>query len=165
MPKAPILETDISGLAGNDESTTVLGDPKSAKQIAKQSLGVVTRFSKAVFKQDIETAYGLCANELRTSKSVKRLVTELQKADAQFGGPAVDLMIERITWIYADEPSRQRSNSDGQWPKDTPKTNKRALVCTFWFTDKEEQRGRSVFFWVTEEAEGYRIAKFNQYLQ
>ena len=165
MAKASIPETDIKGLAGNKESTSVLGDPKDAKKIAKQSLDVVQRFSKAVFKQDIETAYGLCANELRTWMSVKRLVTELQKADSEFGGPPVDLMVERITWIYADEPSRQRGNSDGQWPKDTPKPNKRALVGTFWYTDQKKQKGRWVFFWVTEEAEGYRIAKFSQYWQ
>jgi hypothetical protein len=157
--------TEIAGLAGNKESTTVLGDPTAAKSIAEHSLEVVERFSKAVFKQDIETAYGLCANELRMWMSVKRLVTDLQKADAQFGGPAVDLMIERITWIYADEPSRQRGNSHGDWPKDTPKSNKRALVGTYWFTNKKTQQGRWVFFWVTEEAAGYRIAKFNQYLQ
>jgi hypothetical protein len=165
MAKSKIPETDIDGLAGNDEFTTVLGDPKDARGIAERSLDVVRRFSEAVFKKDLETAYGLCANELRTWMSVKRFFTELQKADAQFGGPAVDLMIERITWIYGDEPSRQRSNSDGQWPKETPKSNKRALVGTFWFTDKQERQGRWVFFWVTEEAEGYRIAKFSQYLQ
>lgn len=165
MAKPPIPEKYITGLAGNDEETGVRGDPKDAKKIARQSLDVVTRFSKAVFKQDLETAYGLCANELRTWMSVKRLFTELQKADAQFGGPAVDFVIERVAWIYADEPSRQCSNSDGQWPKDTPKSNKRATVGTFWFTNPKEQQGRWVFFWVTEEAEGYRIAKFNQYLQ
>jgi hypothetical protein len=160
-----IPETEIIGLAGNKESTTVRGDPKRAKRIANQSLDVIQRFSKAVFKQDIGTAYGLCANELRAWMTVKRLFTELQKADAELGGPAVDLIVERITLIYADEASRQRSNSDGRWPKDTPKSNKRALVGTFWLTDKKQQHGRWVFFWVTEEAEGYRIAKFNQYLQ
>jgi hypothetical protein len=165
MAKTQIPEKYIKGLAGNGEDTLVTGDPKDAKKIAKHSLDIVTRFSKAVFKQDLETAYGLCANELRTWMSVKRLFTELQKADAQFGGPAVDLLIERIGGIYADEPSRQRGNSEGQWPKDTPKANKRALVGAFWFTEPKERRGRWVFFWVTEEAEGYRIAKFNQYLQ
>jgi hypothetical protein len=165
MAKAQIPEEYITGLAGNDEGTDVLGDAKNAKKIATQSLAVVKKFSKAVFKQDIETAYALCANELRTWMSVQRFVTELKKADARFGGSAVDLTIERITWIYADDAARQRSNSDGQWPKDTPKSNKRALVEAFWFTDRKEEQGRSAFFWVTEEAEGYRIAKFDQYLQ
>lgn len=158
-------EADIVGLAGNKEPTTVVGDPKAARKIARQSLDAVRRFSKAVFAQDIETAYGHCANELRTRLNAKRFVTELQKADAEFGGPAVDLKVERITWIYADDASRQRSNSNGDWPKDTPKSNKRALIGAFWFTNKKEQRGRWIFFWVTEEADGYRIAKFNQYLQ
>jgi hypothetical protein len=162
-PNVPHAE--IVGLAGNKDRTSVLGDPKDAKMIAKQSLDVVKRFSKAVFNQDVETAYALCANELKSWMSVKRFVTELQKADARFGGPAVELVVERITWIYADEASRKRSNSDGDWPKDTPKPNKRALVGGFWFNDKKKKRGRSAFFWVTEEAEGYCIAKFDQYIQ
>jgi len=158
-------ETDIVGLAGNKEMTTVIGETADAKKIAERSMDVVRRFSKAVFKQDIETAYGLCANELRTWMSVERFVSELNNADKRFGGSAVDLRIERITWIYGDAASRKRSNRDGDWPKDTVKPNKRALVGAFWIADKKRQHGRSAFFWVTEEAEGYRIAKFNQYLQ
>jgi hypothetical protein len=46
-----------------------------------------------------------------------------------------------------------------------PKPNKRATVGTFWFTEPAKNVGRWVFFWVTEEPEGYRIAKFQQYLQ
>jgi hypothetical protein len=165
MHKPRVPETYIDGLAGNDETTGVLGDTKNAGKIAQKSLEVVRRFSTAVRKQDLETAYGLCAKELRTWMSVERFFTELQKADAQFGGPVVDFMIERITWIYADEPSRQRANSDGQWPKDTPRANKRALVGAFWFTDPKQRQGRWAFLWVTEERKGYRIAKFSQYLQ
>jgi hypothetical protein len=158
-------ETEIVGLAGNKQPTTVIGDPKEAKAIAKASLDVVRRFSTAVFKQDIESAYKLCAVELRNALGVEQFVTGLKRSDSRFGGPAVDLMIERITWIYADEASRKKSNASGDWPKETPKPNKRALVGTFWFTDTKHMRGRSVYFWVTEEAEGYRIAKFKQYLQ
>jgi hypothetical protein len=86
MPKVKIPETGHRRAAGNDNFTTVLGDPKDARTIAQRSIDVVQRFSQAVFKQDLETAYGLCANELRTWMSVKRLFTELQKADEQFGG-------------------------------------------------------------------------------
>jgi hypothetical protein len=159
------LETEIAGLAGNKESTTIIGDPKDAKTIAKQSLDVVQRFSKAVFKQDIETAYALCANEFRVNISVKEFVNKLNWADSHYGGMAVDLIVERITWIYADAASRKKSNASGDWPKDTPKPNKRALVGTFWLTNKKQNRGRWTFFWVTEETRGYCIAKFKQYLQ
>lgn len=158
-------EIEVVGLAENNETTTVIGDSRDAKAIAKASLEVVRRFSKSVFKQDIESAYKLCANELRTVMSVEQFVAGLKRSDSRFGGPAVDLTVERITWIYADAASRKKSNSSGDWPKDTPKPNKRALVGTFWFVDKSRKQGRSVFFWVTEEAEGYRVAKFKQYLQ
>jgi len=162
---ADLEQTEIAGLAGNKESTSVLGDPKAARSIAKHALDVVRRFSKAVFKQDIESAYELCANELRCGMSVDQFVASLKRADSRFCGPAVDLVVEHIPWIYADAASRKRSNADGDWPKETPKPNKRALVGAFWLADKTKRRGRSVFFWVTEEAEGYRIAKFKQFLQ
>jgi hypothetical protein len=168
MPPRPLAfpETDIQGLAGNNEYTAVWGDPKEAKLIAKGAMDIVQRFSTAVFKQNIETAYGLCATELRSRMSVKRLVTELEKADRNYGGKAVACKIERVSHIEADELARQKSgNTRGNWPKDTPKSNKRATVGTFWFTNPSENKGRWAMFWITEEADGYRIAKLNQYLQ
>jgi hypothetical protein len=92
-------ETEVFGLTENKESTTVIGDTKDAKAIAKASLDVVRRFSKAVFKEDIESAYKLCANELRTIMRVEQFVAGLKRSDSRFGGPAVDLAVERITWI------------------------------------------------------------------
>jgi hypothetical protein len=159
------VETEVVGLAGNKKSTTVIGDPKDAKAIAKQSLDVIQKFSDAVFQQDLGAAYKLCANEWRTNMSIEQFAASLKSADSKYGGAAVDLIMEYITWIYADADARKKSNSDGDWPKETPKQNKRSLVGGFWLTDKKQKSGRSVFFWITEEAEGYRIAKFKQYLQ
>src|SRR4051794_30714574 len=94
----------VKGLVpGKKTDTFVLGGVAEARKIAERSLEVVKRFSGAVIKQDIETAYGLCANELRCWMSVQRFVTELAKADAEFGGKAISYFPERITWIYADE--------------------------------------------------------------
>jgi hypothetical protein len=158
----------VKGLVpGKNTDTFVLGEVTEARKIGERSLEVVKRFSDAVIKQDIEAAYALCANELRCWMSARRFVTELAKADAQYSGKPISYFAERITWIYADEDSRKESNKEGDWPKDTPKSNKRALVGGWWTAQKtaEGEFGRSVFFWVTEEAEGYRIAKFKQYHQ
>ena len=158
----------VKGLVpGKSNDTFVLGDIATARKIAERSLDLVRRFSDAVIKQDIETAYGLCANEFRCSFSINRFVTDLHKADEQYSGKPIGFTPERITWIYADETFRKGSNKEGDWPKDTPKPNKRALVGGSWATGKtaDGDIGRSVFFWVTEEAEGYRIAKFKQYQQ
>lgn len=164
MAKPKIPENQIRLVSDNDNTTTVFGDPKAAKTTAKSCLNVIDQFSKAVFKGDIETAYGLCANELRSWMSIKRFVTTLRKADAEFDGAAVDWAVEYVAAIWADEASRVHTSSEG-WPKDTPKLNRRGTVCAFWFTNKEKNEGRWAFFYVTEEAEGFRIAKFNQYLQ
>jgi hypothetical protein len=165
MPKIEDAKLVKGLVPGTKTDTFVVGKLTEARKIAKSSLDVVKQFSEAVIRQDIETAYALCANELRCWMSVQRFVTELGKADAQYGGKPISYFPERITWIYADEASRKESNKEGDWPKDTPKPNKRACVGGWWTTGKtaEGEVGRSVFFWVTEEAEGYRIAKFKQY--
>jgi hypothetical protein len=160
--------TEVKGLVpGNDSATSVLGNVAEARKIAASSLEVARRFSEAVIQEDIETAYGLCANELRCWMSVKRFVTELARADAEYNGKPISFTLGRVTWIYADEAARKGSNKEGEWPKDTPKQNKRALVGGWWTAQQTAQGelGRWVFFWVTEEAEGYRIAKFEQYHQ
>lgn len=165
MPTAQIPQTKIVGLTGNGEATTVLGDPKDAQAIAKATLDAVSRFAEAIVKQDIEMAYGFCANEFRCGTSVKQFVAKLAAADGEYNGKPLEFAIEHITWIYCDEASRQGSNKDGDWPKETPKPNKRAIGYG-WFTDQKTNEGdfgRNFAFWVTEEAEGYRIAKFNQY--
>src|SRR5213076_13730 len=80
----------VKGLVpGTKTDTFVLGDVVIARKIAEHSLDLVCRFSEAVIKQDIETAYGLCANEFRCSFSVKRFVTDLQKADEQYSGKPI----------------------------------------------------------------------------
>jgi hypothetical protein len=168
FPRKPLRypKADIQGLAGNDEFTTVCGNPGEAPAIAKAAMETVHLFSDAVFGQDIETAYNLCANELREWLSPKRFVSELAKADRQYGGKPVRCMIERITYIEADASTRELiGNSDRHWPKNTPRLNKRAIVGAFWFTHSEENRGRWIMFWVTKEPAGYRIAKWQQYLQ
>jgi hypothetical protein len=158
----------VKGLVpGKTTDTFVLGDVPGARKIAERSLEVVGQFSEAIIKQDIETAYGLCANEFRCSFGLKRFVTDLERADKQYEGKPIAWHPERITWIYEDEASRSESNKEGDWPKETPKPNKRALVGAWWTSRKapEGDFGRSLFFWVTEESEGYRIAKFKQYQQ
>jgi hypothetical protein len=72
----------VKGLVpGSDTDTYVLGDVDEARKIAERSLDVVRRFSEAIIRQDIETAYALCANEFRCSFGIKRFVTNLQSAD------------------------------------------------------------------------------------
>jgi hypothetical protein len=143
--------------------TSVVGDAEAARKIAEGSLDVVARFSEAVIRDDAEQAYALCANELRNWMSVKRFVTELQKQDDEWGGKPIEYEPQKIHWIYASEASRKRSNKDHDWPKETPKPNKRSLLTGWWTTEKPpggRPIGRPVQFWVVEESEGYRISKF-----
>jgi hypothetical protein len=158
-------ETQVAGLAGNKESTTVVGDPAAAADIARRALETANQFSNAVFRTDFQAAYNLCATELRARTSLKRFTADLAKSDNQFGGSAVRCVIERINWLFADLPSQQIPNSHTKWPKDMPKQNKRAIVVVFWFTHPKENQGRWTALWISEENGDYRIAKINQFLQ
>ncbi len=165
MAKTPVKITRVTGLAGNNEKTSVMGDAKDAEKIAKATLEVARRFAEAVIKEEIETAYGLCANEFRGRTSVQQFVNRLEQSNGEYNGKPLDFRFHTITWIYADEAAREESNKEGDWPKETPKPNKRAIGFG-WLTDSktsEGEFGRYISFWVTEEAEGYRIAKFRQY--
>jgi hypothetical protein len=104
---------------------------------------------------------------MRGRTSINQFVAALASADAQFGGPAAWYEGDEIRWLYADEPSRQYANSNGDWPKDTPKPNKRAMVSGYMAVRKSEEgtHGRYIQFWVTEEPEGYRVTKMKQYDQ
>src|SRR4051812_26184637 len=148
----------VKGLVpGTRTDTFVLGDLAEAKRIAEHALDVATRFSEAVIRQDPEAAYQYCADEWKKAAPLKKCIAELHKADEKYAGKPVAWRPERITWIYAEPTWREESNKEGDWPKDTPKQNKRALVGGSWTTGRTEQgeSGRSVFFWVTEQTDGY----------
>jgi hypothetical protein len=153
----------VDGLVPGIESTaSVVGDVDVARKIANHSLNIVQQFSEAIIRGDIERAYELCAKELRTSMSLTQFATELQQQDEEWDGKPIDYSPERIVWIYASETSRNRSNKDHDWPKGTPKPTKRAMLNGWWTTEKPDI-GRPLTFWVSEEDDGYRIAKFQPY--
>jgi len=74
MPKIEDAKLVKGLVPGTKTDTLVVGKLTEARKIAKHSLDVVQRFSEAVISQDIETAYGLCANELRCWMSVQRFL-------------------------------------------------------------------------------------------
>jgi hypothetical protein len=158
----------VKGLVpGTSADTFVLGDLAEARRIAEHALEVAGRFSQAVIRQDFEAAHGCCADEWQRAAALKKFVADLRKADEKHAGAPIEWRPERITWIYADPAWRDESNREGDWPKDTPKQNKRALLSGWWTsaTTADGDVGRSVFFWITEQADGYRVAKLKQYQQ
>ena len=140
--------------------TRVLGDVNAAWAIAEQSVDVIERFSEAAVRRDYFAAYGLCCPEFRARNTLDRLVALVGEGEKLARGPFVDFSVDKIFWIFADEASRNRSNKVGQWPKDTLKKSKRCCAGSFWFSNKETQVGWNAEFWVTEESDGYKIAKF-----
>ncbi|MDB6024372.1 MAG: hypothetical protein JWM68_595 [Verrucomicrobiales bacterium] len=160
-PRKQPVPTKIKGLVpGSKNETSVLGDVKAAPTIAEQSLRVTALFADAVVKGELGKAYLFCATELRAKMSLKQFEKKLGDADQEYNGKPITYTAQDIFWLYADGPSRNESNKDAEWPKETPKENKRAIVGG-WFTDQKQGKsefGRNIAFWVTEETDGYRIA-------
>jgi hypothetical protein len=152
---------------GTRSDTLVLGELATAKQIAADALDIATRFSDAVIRQALEAAYECCADEWKHAAGFKKFIAELHKADQKYAGKPIAWKPERITWIFAEAAWREESNKDGDWPRDTPKQTKRALLSGWWTSGivGQEESGRSVFFWITEQPDGYRVAKLKQYQQ
>src|SRR2546422_3595810 len=119
--------------------TRVLGDLNAARGIAEQAVDVVEQFSKAVVRREYPAAYDLCATEFRARTTLDRFSALIREGEEFARGQFVDFSVDKITWILADEASRGRDNKDGQWPKNTPKQNKRCYVGTFWFCNKEAE--------------------------
>jgi hypothetical protein len=123
--------------------------------------------SLASHRQELEAAYQCCADEWKKAAPLKKFIAELDKANTKYAGKPVACKLERITWIYAEPKWREESNAEGDWPRDTPKQSKRALVGGWWTTGTtgQDESGRSVFFWITEQTDGFRVAKLKQYQQ
>ncbi len=157
----------IGGLVpGREAVASVVGDIDEARKIARQCLDVVSRFSEAIIRGAFDEAFALCASELRMATTLDRFADQLRRQDEEWDGKPIEYEPERVVWIYASEAARRRSNKDHDWPKATPKPNKRALVNGWWTTEKppgSRPIGRPLTFWVSEEEDGYRISRFQPY--
>lgn len=162
---------DLQLVPGRPYKTHVVGDVSAAPEVARQALELAQRFGDAVAAQDFGAAHALCATELRAKRSVEQLAADLREYDTKFGGladgPAIAYEHDNISWLYADEPSRLLPDAEAKWPKEMPNSRKRAKVIGFMVTRRtpEGTCGRSIGLWVSEEAGGYRVAKFTQYDQ
>jgi hypothetical protein len=151
---------EVTAIIQGMGKTRVLGDVNAAWAIAVQAVDVIERFSEAAVRGDYSAAFGLFSPEFRARTTLDRFVALVGEGEKFARGPFVDFKVDKIFWIFADEASRNRSNKVGQWPKATPKKNKRCCAGAFWFSNKDTQVGWNLEFWVTEESDGYKITKF-----
>jgi hypothetical protein len=163
-PKKP--EMDISGFAGSEQvkekMATFDGSPIGVRGIIESRIVLVQHYSGLVGSGDFEAAYALTESGLRAWMSFKRFVGDHERAAQEFHGPALQFLINRINYVYADNAARKKSNTSVEgWPKGTPKENRRAGVSGFWIRDRAAQTGCGGTLWVAEEEGQYRIAKFD----
>jgi hypothetical protein len=161
-PKPPKL--DISKFAGakkiETKTTEYAGDPSGVRPIVERSLELVKNYSEAVGRGDFEAAYRLTGAGLRDWMTLKRFVGAHEKAAREYGGPALQFNVEKFQFVLADDEARKKSTAEEGWPKTTSKDVRRSRLIGFWIRDKAAQAGCCGAFWITEEDNDYRVAKF-----
>ena len=161
-PRPPKL--DISKFAGAKnikiKTTEYAGDPSGVRPIVEQSLELIQNYSEAVGRGDFEAAYRLTGAGLRDWMTLKRFVSAHEKATREYGGPALQFNVERFQFVLADVEARKKSTAEEGWPKTTSKDVRRSRLIGFWIRDKAAKTGCCGAFWITEEENNYRVAKF-----
>jgi len=163
-PKSP--EMDITGFAGSehvkDRMVRYEGDSSGVRSIVESSIILVRRYAEVLGSRDFKAAYALTDSGLRGWMTYKRFVGDHERAAQEYHGPALEFLINRLTYVYADATARKKSNTSLEgWPKGTPKENRRGAVSGFWIRDRAAQTGCGGSLWISEEDGGYRIAKFD----
>jgi hypothetical protein len=161
-PKSP--ELDITGFAGSeqvkDKMVKYEGDSSGVRSIIESSIILVRRYAHVLGLGDFEAAYALTDSGLRGWMTYKRFVGDHERAAREYHGPALEFLINRFTYVYADAVARKKSNTSLEgWPKGTQKENRRGSVSGFWIRDRAAQTGCGGSLWIAEEEGEYRIAK------
>jgi hypothetical protein len=159
-------EKDITGFSGSEavESKMVRykGDPAGVQRIVERSISIIRDYSRAVGSGDFIAAYALTDRGLRGWMTYKRFVGDHERAAQDYGGPALEFLIQGFHSILADDKVRRHSNTSAEgWPKGTVKENRRAGIGGFWIRDRAARTGCGGTLWIAEENDAYRIAKFN----
>ena len=131
--------------------------------IVERSIELIQRYSGLIGRGDFESAYRLTAAGLRAWMSLKRFANEHERAAKIYRGPALDYLIYKFQFIYSDAAAQRKSTTDEGWPKKTLKEERRSCVTGFWIRDRAAQTGCAGGFLISEERDGYRIAKFTFY--
>jgi hypothetical protein len=166
-PQPP--EMNIGKFAGvkhvKRKRTAYAGDPDGVGPIVEHSVDLIQRYSEAVGRGDFEAAYRLTGAGLRDWMTFKRFVSTHEKAAREYGGAALEFQIDEFLFVLADAAARKKSTADEGWPKATPKDVRRSRLVGFWIRKKSLQTGCWGAFWITEENNDYRVAKFDFFTQ
>jgi hypothetical protein len=155
---------DISEFVGakniETKTTEYAGDPMGVRPVVERSLELVKNYSEAIGRGDFESAYRLTGAGLQNWMTFKQFVSAHEKAEREFGGPALQFDVDSFQFVWADDAARRKSTAAEGWPKTTLKEVRRSKLIGFWIRDKADQTGCWGAFWITEEDKEYRIAKF-----
>jgi hypothetical protein len=161
-PKSTMM--DISEFAGaknvETKTTEYAGDSNGVRQVVERSLELVKNYSEAIGRGDFEAAYRLTGAGLQDWMTLKRFIGAHEKAAREFDGPALQFNVEAFQFVLADDTARKKSTAEEGWPKKTTKEARRSRLLGFWIRDKAANTGCGGAFWITEENNDYRIAKF-----
>lgn len=155
-----------SGTYAGYKVTYVEGKPADAERIAKGATELAHRFESRLIARDYESAYAMISTPVRDSMPLKRFIANHEGEVRKFGNELpVAFEVQEIRRIYADAASQSVGNTQGEWPKQMPRNQKRATIQVFVTTLQDPNpTGCWSFLWVCEESVGeFRIAKFSYY--
>lgn len=161
-------DLDISAFPGAEhvEHTAVLcrGNPSRAPAVVECSIALARRYSEALARGDFESAYAMTDAGLRAAMDFADFVDGHRQAERRYGGPVLELRIERLAYVLTDEEARRHSATGPEgWFKGTSKENRRCRLVGFCVRDRTTQHGCRAALWVSEENGEYRIANFDFY--
>jgi hypothetical protein len=165
-PTPPKKSETSSGTYAGYKVTYVEGNPADAERVAKGATELADRFESRLVARDYESAYAMIATPVRESTTLKRFISNHEREVRKFGGELpVAFEVQEIRRIHADPTTQNVGNSQGEWPKQMPRNQKRATIQVFVTTRQDPvPTGCWSFLWVCEESAGeFRIAKFSYY--
>jgi hypothetical protein len=161
-PEWPRL--DVGGFAGSaflkTKEAAYQGNPEGVRAVVEHGIAIVRRHTEAVGRGDFKAAYEDTGADLKAWMNLKRFETAHREASSRYGGPPMEFQIDGFQFVLADGQARKKSKGDEGWPKTTPKETRRAKLWGFWIRDTQNH-GCYGSFWITEESDAYRIAKFD----
>ena len=161
-------EIDISDFAGAEhvEYKFVMprGDPAGARLVVERTIDLVCRYAELIGRGDFRSAYGMTDPALRERMDLDSFIAIHCDGEKEFGGPALEFVIERFAYVLTDDAARRQSNTSKEgWLKGTSKPDRRARVIGFWVRNAAQRSGCRGSIWITEHDAEYRVANFNFY--
>src|SRR5262249_38295749 len=82
------------------------GDPGGVRPVVENSIALVRRYAKLIGTGDFNGAYELTDSGLQAWMNLKKFEGEHERAAREYGGSALEFLLDQFAYVYADETVR-----------------------------------------------------------